>query len=155
MTARELLAAVRAAQGIPSNYALAKLLDVRERDLSRWNNGHNVPNDPIVVRLAELAGLDPAQVLPAIAAQRTTDTALRSVWERSALLAARGSGLAVAVLASVALNSEARAAGISPIFDGTPGLYIMSTRLALFLARLGHQVRRVVLGETDWPLACR
>jgi transcriptional regulator with XRE-family HTH domain len=96
LTVRDLLAAARAAQSLPSNYALAKLLDVRENDVSRWQNGRNIPSPAMVVRLAELAKLDPADVLPAIEAERAGDDVVRAAWARAA------KRLQVAGLAAVA-----------------------------------------------------
>lgn len=84
LTVRDLLSAARSAQSLPSNYALAKLLEVRENDVSRWHNGRNIPAPAMVVRLAQLAQLDPAEVLPAIEAQRSTDEAVRAAWARAA-----------------------------------------------------------------------
>lgn len=84
LTVRDLLTSARAAQSLPSNYALAKLLQVRENDVSRWHNGRNIPAPAMVVRLAQLAQLDPAEVLPAIEAQRAGDEAVRAAWARAA-----------------------------------------------------------------------
>lgn len=101
LTVRELLAAARAAQSLPSNYALAKLLAVRENDVSRWHNGRNIPAPAMVVRLAHLAQLDPAAVLPAIEAQRATDEAVRAAWARAARRLALASVAGIAAILSL------------------------------------------------------
>ena len=51
LTSRELLAAVRAAQDIPSNYRLARVLDVPEQSVQRWNSGKHTPDDETAARL--------------------------------------------------------------------------------------------------------
>lgn len=122
LTVRDLLAAARAAQGLPSNYALAKLIDARERDMSRWQNGHNVPTAAVVVRLAELAQLDPAQVLPAIEAQRPGDAHVREVWRRAADLAERAA--AVAVCAVLALCFAGGFDGAAPMAQQAGGVSV-------------------------------
>lgn len=116
MNTRDLLAAVRTAQQLPSNYALAKLLDVREKDVSRWNTGANTPTDAMVLRLCDLGGLDPAEVLPSIMAERTTDEALRSIWHR---VAERASATAAAALLGITFTGGPDA-GAAVRTDGTP-----------------------------------
>lgn len=119
LTTRDLLAAVKARHNIPSNYALAKFLEVRENDVSRWNTGKNTPNDAMAVRLAELAGMDPTVVLSAMQAARCNDDALRPIWERIAESIQRSAavvGLVVAGAFSSAPN-PAQAAP-SPLGNG-------------------------------------
>lgn len=123
LTIRDLLAAARTAQGLPSNYALAKVLDVRERDLSRWQNGHNVPADAVVVRLAELAKLDPAEVLPAIAALRPQDDQVRAFWRRAAQLAERGAAVAVCAILALCITHGGGDGG-ALVEAGAGGLWI-------------------------------
>jgi hypothetical protein len=101
ITARDLLAAVRTAQAWPSNYVLARELGLREKDVSRWNTGANVPADAMALRLAELAGLDAAYVLASMHAQRCTDEALRPVLATIAERARAVAALLLAVMVSV------------------------------------------------------
>lgn len=82
ITANELIEAAKAAAGVPSNYRLAKVLGVTENTVANWKHGRTAPDDQMAVRLAEMAHLDPADVLPAMYALRTSDPALRSVWAR-------------------------------------------------------------------------
>lgn len=114
ISSRELLAAARAAQGIPSNYRLARVLDVPERSVQRWNTGKNTPDDPVAVKLAEMAGLDPAMVLASMYAQRATDGPMQSVWEtiarRAQTAAAALSAATLSVLAMTVPDGVAQAA---------------------------------------------
>lgn len=100
ITTRELLAAVRAAQGIPSNYRLARLIDVPDTTVQRWNTGRNLPDDLMCVRLAELAGLDPSAVVAAIHAERAAAGPERELWTRIAERLQHGA-IAAAVILSM------------------------------------------------------
>ncbi len=95
----ELLAAVRTAQNIPSNYRLARVLGVTDKTVSRWQGGENAPDDPMVERLAALAGLDPDLVLVSMRAHREHTPEGRARWERIAHRLERAAVAACAVLA--------------------------------------------------------
>lgn len=82
MYSSQLLMAVKRAQKLPSNYALARFLDVRENQIHRWHKNQNAPDDLTAVRLATLAGLDPDVVVAAMHAQRASNPVGRSVWRR-------------------------------------------------------------------------
>lgn len=100
LTARDLLAAVRARQGIPSNYRLARLLDVPDTTVQRWNTGRNTPDDATAARLAELAGLDADATVASMHAQRAGSAPERSRWERIAERLQRA-GVAACVILSL------------------------------------------------------
>lgn len=141
MNTTDLLHAVRAAHGLPSNYALARFLDVRETTLWRWSSGRNTPDDPTAARLAELAGLDPDSVVAAMHAERAQTEAERARWHR---IADRLKGFAAGVLAALFFgiggppNGGAHASAAAfPVAPATvPSLLIMSTarRAARWLA---------------------
>lgn len=84
MTPKDLLAAVRTAQGIPSNYRLARVLDVPDKTVQRWQVGANAPDAAMGERLAKMAGLDPDVVVAAMQAFRERDPIERARWERIA-----------------------------------------------------------------------
>jgi hypothetical protein len=139
LTVQDLITAARQAQGVPSNYALAKLLDVREKDLSRWWNGHHVPAPAVVVRLAQLAQLDPAAVLPSIEALRSShDADTRAMWARAAELAERGA--AVAVCAGLALALQSPAPGAAPMVDQAGGGVLDALTVYTLLRILGRLI---------------
>jgi len=48
---------------IPNNRELATQLNVDEQRVSRWCNGEEIPDDDICIKLAFIAGDDPADVL--------------------------------------------------------------------------------------------
>ena len=79
LTTFDLLTAAKANSGIPSNERLARILDVPDNTVVRWNTGRNKPDDEMVRRLAELAGLDPAPVVAAIRAERAAPGPMRDL----------------------------------------------------------------------------
>lgn len=103
ISSRDLLAAARAAQGIPSNYRLSRVLDVPERSVQRWNTGKHTPDDPVAVKLAEMAGLDPAYVLASMYAQRSAEGPLQQVWATIAQRAQAAAAVALTAILSVVL----------------------------------------------------
>lgn len=84
MDAKELLSAVRTAQGWPSNYRLGRELGISDNTIQRWNTGANAPDDATAARLAELAGLDPDVTVAYMQAQRAKSGPDRARWERIA-----------------------------------------------------------------------
>lgn len=94
MAPSDLLAAVRLAQGIPSNYRLARVLGVTDKTVQRWQAGENAPDGPTCERLATMAGLDPDVIVAAMQAHREHAPTERARWER---IAQRLQGMAAAV----------------------------------------------------------
>jgi transcriptional regulator with XRE-family HTH domain len=103
----ELLTAAKAANGIPSNYRLARVLGTSDNTLHRWHSGRNTPDDANAVRLAELAGLDVDYVVASMRAQRETDERLKGVWQSIAdRLRAGPIGVGAAVAIALASPSS-------------------------------------------------
>ena len=153
MDSRELLAAVRAAQGIPSNYRLARVLGLPDTTLQRWNTGSNTPDDMTAARLAELAGLEPGAVVAAMHAQRAKAPEERALWQGIAAKLQRAAAtVGAAVLAlfitigpdgGVSLGGEASAA---PVNSAVPVLYIVRSswrRLLRLVRRLSSPLGRI------------
>lgn len=103
-----LLTAAKAGSGIPSNYRLAKVLDVTEHTVSNWQNGRAVPNEALTAKMAALAGLDPGVVLAEMAAERAKDDETKGMW------------LAVAERLKQAPLAAAAALAMALTFAGTP-----------------------------------
>ncbi|KQW76600.1 DUF3693 domain-containing protein [Methylibium sp. Root1272] len=137
LTTQELLAAAKAANDNCSSYRLARLCDVPEKTMMRWVSGKNFPDDAHATRLAELAGLDAADVLTAINAERATEPAVRAVWESIAKRLHANSATSLAILSAVVLSAlfgfdggpDAGAALLSSVAitaeNAGIGLYIM------------------------------
>jgi hypothetical protein len=90
----DLLTAAKRGAGIPSNYRLARVLDLTDSAVQRWSTGRGVPDDAQAHRMAMMAGMDPGYVIAAVRALREKDPTLRAVWEDMAarLLAQTGDG---------------------------------------------------------------
>lgn len=84
MKTKDLIAAAKARRGIPSNYRLARELDVPEKTVQRWHTGKNVPSGRYASKLAELAEMDPDYVAAALRAETVADPDEKAVWERIA-----------------------------------------------------------------------
>jgi hypothetical protein len=114
LTTRELLAAVKAAQAIPSNYALARVLGVPENTVANWHTGRNLPSDEWSAKLAALARLDPDHVVACVHAERAQNDDVRALWTRIAkrLQATAAAALTAIVSVWIALapSGEAQAA---------------------------------------------
>lgn len=137
----ELLTAAKAAQGIPSNYRLARVLGVTDNTLNNWQAGRVAPGDAQAVRLAQMAGIDPAHVLARLAAERAKDDASRAVWQQLAdrIKAGALAGV-VGLVVGVSGGPDAIAAAPSPEGGAVGGLYIMFNRARRLLQRLARLV---------------
>lgn len=107
---RELLEAAKTAHAIPSNYRLARVLGVTDNTLGNWQSGRSIPNTALAMRLAEMAGRDPAIVVAELAAERAQDDDERDLW-RGIAARLRQAGMACLVGAVMVLGAppEARA----------------------------------------------
>ena len=114
MTTFDLLTAAKANSGIPSNERLARILDVPDNTVVRWNTGRNKPDDEMVRRLAELAGLDPAPVVAAIRAERAAPGPMRDLWSGMAAMLSKASATAALAVVAVTRSPDAGAWVSSP-----------------------------------------
>ena len=132
---RELLAAVKSAQGITSDYRLARFLGVSDQTVGNWQHGRRRPDDETALRLAELAGLDPDAVLLGLTAERATDEPARQAWERiAARLARAGAAMAVACVTVTGTPDALAGAPCPAAGAATASLYIMLTALLHWIA---------------------
>lgn len=153
MDSKALLAAVRAAQGIPSNYRLARVLGVPDNTVQRWNTGSNTPDDLMAARLAQLADLDPGSVVAAMHAQRAAAPEERALWERISERLAATASTAAAVILSALLgvtftpDAGAMAHSSAPMASGSP---TMPTPAAGGVLYIVHSSRRAFLRFLAW-----
>jgi transcriptional regulator with XRE-family HTH domain len=106
MTAADLVDAARAGAGLPSFYRLARVLGVGDATVANWRHGRATPDDATTLRLAAMAGVDPAQALAAIHVQRCTDPAIRSVLATIAARVQQAGAAALAVILSVLISGS-------------------------------------------------
>lgn len=71
-----------------SDYRLAKVLGVAQGAISNYRCGIRQLDDGTALRVAEIAGIPPAQLLAEIAAERSKDDKARKVWTKLARMAA-------------------------------------------------------------------
>ena len=81
LTTAELLKLAKDSQDIPSNYRLARVLDVPDTTVMRWNTGRSRPDDETVIRLANMANIDSGYAIASIHAERCSDESMRNVWK--------------------------------------------------------------------------
>ena len=158
ITAADLADAARTGAGLPSFYRLARVLGVKDATVANWRHGRATPDDAMTVRLAGLAGLDPAEALAAMNAQRCTDATLRAVWTSIAARLRTAGAAAAAVILSVLFSwtpdADARENAGAPV--------VAPAHLAQFtgytLARIAHvfgAVRQMVRGWLSaWSVPC-
>jgi len=79
----DFLDAVKATQGIESDYALSPILGLSRAQLSRYRSGNDFMGDLVAMKVAELLKVDPAYVIACLAAERAEakgQSALAAVW---------------------------------------------------------------------------
>ena len=89
---------IKRAQGITSDYAVAKLLGVQCNMMSHYKNGRSSFDGDMVFRVAELSGHNPLEIIANIKAEKSNNPALAKQWHR---LANQVSSMALAIILSV------------------------------------------------------
>lgn len=79
-----LLDEVRKVKGIGSDYALAKLLAVRQQTITNYRSGRTQMNDTIAIRVARMMARPPASLLAQLASERAKDPEVAKVWKDAA-----------------------------------------------------------------------
>jgi plasmid maintenance system antidote protein VapI len=88
-TTTDLLDEVREIKGLGSDYALAKLLDVRTQTITSYRTGRTQMSDEMALRAARVLGRAPAPVFAQLAAERAKDLEVAKVWTEAAKVLAR------------------------------------------------------------------
>ncbi|CAD9228386.1 Helix-turn-helix protein [Burkholderia cenocepacia] len=79
-TTIEWLDALKAHLDLPSDYAAAKLLGVTRSAVSHYRTGRTTFDDSTAIRVAELLGVDPAEVFASMQYERAKSDEARAVW---------------------------------------------------------------------------
>ena len=85
----DLLDEVRKIKGLDSDYALARLLEVRTQTISSYRTGRTQMSDEMALRAARVLGRAPAPVFAQLAAERAKDPEVAKVWAEAAKVLAR------------------------------------------------------------------
>jgi plasmid maintenance system antidote protein VapI len=88
-TTTDLLDDVKKAEGIESDYALAKRLSVLPQTISNYRKGRTQMSDEIAVAMAALIDRAPAPILAQLAADRAKSSDVAKVWREAAKALAR------------------------------------------------------------------
>ncbi|RQP43143.1 DUF3693 domain-containing protein [Burkholderia ubonensis] len=82
-TTIQYLDALKKRLDLPSDYAAAQALGVTRAAVSRYRNGLSVFDEATAVRVADILGLDPLEVVSACKAESATDARMRRMWENA------------------------------------------------------------------------
>ena len=81
-TIKEILDETKKAQGVESDYALAKLLGLPTQRISDYYKGHRVPDEFACLRIAEALGKDYAEISAAVRIEAEKDENRKEAWRR-------------------------------------------------------------------------
>ena len=90
-TTTALLDEVREAKGLRSDYALAKLLNVRTQTITSYRTGRTQMSDEMALRATRVLGRAAAPVFAQLAAERANDPEVAKVWADAARVLTRSS----------------------------------------------------------------
>ncbi|PPE71775.1 hypothetical protein C3942_21850 [Solimonas fluminis] len=78
---------IREVHGLSSDNAVSKLLGCSRQNISQWRSTPKQMDDEVATRAAELAEIDPAEILALLNAERAKSPQTRDHWNRLAILA--------------------------------------------------------------------
>ncbi|WP_076887767.1 DUF3693 domain-containing protein [Burkholderia pseudomallei] len=113
-TTVEYLDAIKVRLDLPSDYAVAKALGLTRAAVSKQRLGHSVFDDTTALRVAEILGVNPMEVISAANAERARDEETRRLWER-AWGKVTGATAVVAIAAGIGLSAAPSTAKASPV----------------------------------------
>ena len=90
-TTTDLLDEIRDIKGLGSDYAVAKLLEVRTQTITSYRTGRTQMSDEMALRAARVIGRAPAPLFAQLAAERSKDAEVSKVWVEAAKVLARHS----------------------------------------------------------------
>jgi transcriptional regulator with XRE-family HTH domain len=114
-TTIDFLNAVKAAQGLTSDYQLAKFLGITASSISLSMSGRTFLGDETAIKVADSLKIDPAQVIASVHYERAKKAEEKAVWKG---ILERLGGIAAALFIGVALYQFA------PNFTGDPALFL-------------------------------
>lgn len=101
MNISDLIDQAKARSGIPSDLHFAKHLNVSQGAIWQWKNGKSLPTVENAHRLAEIAGVDPAEVVLEILMKNAEGDSLKATLSRFKRALAAAAGVLPALLVSV------------------------------------------------------
>ncbi|WP_027794549.1 helix-turn-helix domain-containing protein [Paraburkholderia acidipaludis] len=89
-TTVEWLDAVKARLDLPSDYAAAKALNVTRGAVSKYRNQQSVFDEKTAIRVAEILGSDPLEVIASARVESAKDAETRGVWMHALEIFSKG-----------------------------------------------------------------
>ena len=80
MNTLDYLAACKKKLGIESDYALAKALNIKQPTISGYRMGRSRIDDDVALKISEILGVHPLQVIADANAERAKTPEMRAVW---------------------------------------------------------------------------
>jgi len=137
----ELIEAAKAASGLSSDNALAKELEIDRSQISAYRKGSYNPEAYVVLRLAEMAGIDPAKAVAEVATEREKHPERRR-WLENFRNAACWVGMAVATfLFSPVENTHAASMSYDKSTAGIQIIAVLNTVITSVRRALRHIYR--------------
>lgn len=110
-TTIDFLNAVKASQGLTSDYQLAKFLGVTASSISLSMSGRTYLGDEMALKVAEVLKIDPAQIVASVHYERAKKAEEKAVWKG---ILERLGGIAASVFIGLALWYFAPEASADP-----------------------------------------
>ena len=135
-TTVEFLDAISAQEGDCSDYRLAKLLGLKQQQVSNYRNKGGTFSDGTAIRAAELLKIDPAYILLCMHQERAKEPEEKAVW---ASMLERLGGLAASfALVFFCATPTPSHAGIGSIHASSSASYCFQKRREPLLKRLSQ-----------------
>lgn len=118
-TTIEYLDAIKSKTGVPSDYAIAKVLGITRASVSNYRNGHTYFDDDICVKVASILEIPEIEVVLNIHAERSTNVIVKASFKE--VLKQLGTVAATLLIASginLSTPSPANAGAASSGLDG-------------------------------------
>ncbi|EMN5130722.1 hypothetical protein RVV79_003849 [Burkholderia contaminans] len=128
-TTVQYLDAVKRKLGLDSDYAAAKALCLTRAAISKYRLGRAFFDDMSAVRVAEILGIDPMEVISAANAERARDESARSFWVGVWGKATGATATAAVAVFMVGLAGAPSPAQSAPIRADVSSLLIMSNTI--------------------------
>lgn len=103
----ELIEAARQKEGVGTNYALSKKIEIPENRLFDYENGKHMPDDYAITRLALCLELNPMDVLAEVRSETEKNEKKREFWRNFRTRAAMQCALVVGLSFGLPQSSEA------------------------------------------------
>ena len=136
----------RSKNGLKNNAALARALGVSHNSPTGWKTRRTWPSDEVMIKLAKLAGVDPAEALLDLNIWRSNGEAISIYSRMRQALSAAVIALVVLVAGQVAIPQDATAKAYPTAQADSDGFYIMEN---IDISKV-----RIMAGYAEKSLSC-